>query len=619
MATNDQWDLRAGFTKDYDLATSAVEASDKQFRDAQKIIQNAYELDKTAATQGSDIERINQDNLEKVMASRERVGDFQSQQEIQRALESLGYADQPVSTEADKPPEQQKTQVFDDGGQLIEDPVAPINAVENTQKPTQVKPLARPMTQIEKLQAIEPMISSPKAKYALRQMVQKEAIGEAKMLATIAPDEAFNGLIKNGVIRGAPLVANDDGTYTRVMPDGKNQIRLDRNEAAAWVGDTINKTNEQYELIEARRKLKEGEASAINVDTARTKNRIEMYQELNRLNMTRDESLSQLKKINSAYDFDRRDQLARIQGRNKVRPGSSYQGAKSFDEDDNDEMDSAYPENVTPRAAQYDNAKPAFNSTIESAAKQNNLDPTIFKRLIGTESGFNPEAVNTVDGENVAFGVAQIYKSNIGDKPGQISMADAMNPEKALPYAAKLLGEYVKQSNGDYNEALMKYKGATSDSSRKAMQAPINDILSGMKKPTAGKSGGLDLSTMSLGELAALKLKEVEAAERAKKEGSPAKERNANSNIAALDSAIKVKGDDTGKGKKTPSINLPDKMNSLGKELMSKPRTSAQQMELSRAMLDLQKKYGQAQQSGDKLDAEKFEEEYRALMERMKK
>jgi len=196
-------------------------------------------------------------------------------------------------------------------------------------------------------------------------------------------------------------------------------------------------------------------------------------------------------------------------------------------------------------------------------------------------------------------------------------MADAMNPEKALPYAAKLLGEYVKQSNGDYNEALMKYKGATSDSGRKAMQAPINDILSGMKNPSGGKSGGLDLSTMSLGELAALKIKEVEAAERAKKEGSPAKERNANSNIAALDSAIKVKSDDTEKVAKT--FNLPEKMNSLGREFYSKSRTSEQRMELSRAILDLQKKYGQAQQSGDKLDAAKFEEEYRALMERMKK
>ncbi len=54
MATTirDNWDLRAGFTKDYDLATSAVKEADKQFAAAQDIVKSAYSLDKTAATQG---------------------------------------------------------------------------------------------------------------------------------------------------------------------------------------------------------------------------------------------------------------------------------------------------------------------------------------------------------------------------------------------------------------------------------------------------------------------------------------------------------------------------------------------------------------------------------------
>lgn len=285
MATGSNWDLRAGFTNNFDLATSAVKEADKQFASAQNIVKDAYALDRTAATQGGEIDRINQENLERLLVSQEKVGDFQSQQEIQRALESLGtgYADQPVSTDADLPPEQPQPQIMTENGQMIPDPSAPINAAQNAQKPPSTRPAARPMTQIERLQAIEPMLASPRAKAALRTMVVKESMNEARMLATIAPDEAFNGLIKNGVIRGNPLIANDDGTYTRTMPDGKNQIRIDRNEAAAWVGDMINKTNEQYKLIDSRRKLGEKTAAEIEVDAQKQNNRIIVAQEEARL------------------------------------------------------------------------------------------------------------------------------------------------------------------------------------------------------------------------------------------------------------------------------------------------------------------------------------------------
>jgi hypothetical protein len=275
MATyKDNWDLRAGFTKDYDLATSAVKEADKQFASAQEIVKDAYALDRTAATQEGEINRMNQENLEKLLGSQERVGEFQSQQEIQRALDSLGYGEQPVSTEADQPPEQPRPEVVTDDGRTIPDPAAPINAVPNAQKPPSTRPAARPMTQIERLQAVEPMLASPRAKATLRNMVVKESMNEARMLATIAPDEAFNGLIKHGVIRGNPLIANDDGTYTRTMPDGKNQIRIDRNEAAAWVGDVINKTNNQYKLIEERRQLGEKVAADKDLDKAKTGNKI---------------------------------------------------------------------------------------------------------------------------------------------------------------------------------------------------------------------------------------------------------------------------------------------------------------------------------------------------------
>ena len=165
MATyKDNWDLRAGFTRDYDLANSAVSQADKQFSDAQRIVSNAYALDRTAATQGMEIERMNQENLEKLMASQERVGDFQSQQEIQRALESLGYGyvDQEVITEPDAAtpiaqPELPQQEMVSDEGFVIPNPKAPINPTPNVQRPPVVRPPTRPMTQLERLQAIEPL------------------------------------------------------------------------------------------------------------------------------------------------------------------------------------------------------------------------------------------------------------------------------------------------------------------------------------------------------------------------------------------------------------------------------------------------------------------------------
>lgn len=266
------WDLRAGFTKDYDLANSAVREADKQFEAAQGIVKSAYALDRTAATQGGEIERMNQENLEKLLLSQEKVGDFQSQQEIQRALESMG--DPFVENPEDAQPVQPDRRIVTEEGKVMDDPTAPVDVVKNAEKPPAPVAQRRPMTAIERLKAIEPMITSPRAKLALRQRIQTAATEEARQLATIAPDEAFNGLIKNGVIRGNPLVANDDGTFTRVMPDGKNQIRLDRNEAAAWVGDVISKTNEQYKLLEKRRDIGERASSEIFVDKEKSQNRM---------------------------------------------------------------------------------------------------------------------------------------------------------------------------------------------------------------------------------------------------------------------------------------------------------------------------------------------------------
>jgi hypothetical protein len=120
---------------------------------------------------------------------------------------------------------------------------------------------------------------------------------------------------------------------------------------------------------------------------------------------------------------------------------------------------------------------------MTKAAQQYGIDPVVFKRLIGTESSFKADAINNVNGKPVAFGIAQIYTTNIGAKQGQISQADAMDPLKAIPYAAQLFAQYLKEANGNYEQALYRYKGATSVAGRTAMARPIATILSGIDQP----------------------------------------------------------------------------------------------------------------------------------------
>jgi len=141
------------------------------------------------------------------------------------------------------------------------------------------------------------------------------------------------------------------------------------------------------------------------------------------------------------------------------------------------------PQAVNRSAVQYDAINTPYDDVMTKAAQQYGIDPVVFKRLIGTESSFKADAINNVNGKPVAFGIAQIYTTNIGTKQGQISQADAMDPLKAIPYAAQLFAQYLKEANGNYEQALYRYKGATSVAGRTAMARPIATILSGIDQP----------------------------------------------------------------------------------------------------------------------------------------
>lgn len=131
------------------------------------------------------------------------------------------------------------------------------------------------------------------------------------------------------------------------------------------------------------------------------------------------------------------------------------------------------PAQPTKRAQSYDNRVTPYDAIIQQSAAQYGLDPVVFKRLLGSESSFNPTAVSP-RGEKFGLGIAQIAAVH------NLTREQMLDPNTAIPFAAQLFSQYVQQAGGNVEEALMRYKGATSQKGRAEMSKPIGDIMSGL-------------------------------------------------------------------------------------------------------------------------------------------
>jgi len=131
-------------------------------------------------------------------------------------------------------------------------------------------------------------------------------------------------------------------------------------------------------------------------------------------------------------------------------------------------------------AAVWDTNKTAdkYATTIESAAAQYGVDPVVLRRLLGTESSFRADAVSP-KGPSAGLGIAQI-----GAVHG-MSDADRLDPNKAIPKAAEILAQYIREANGDVRAALLRYKGATSAKGKADMDPIVDSILSGTAQQQA--------------------------------------------------------------------------------------------------------------------------------------
>jgi len=88
-------------------------------------------------------------------------------------------------------------------------------------------------------------------------------------------------------------------------------------------------------------------------------------------------------------------------------------------------------------------------------ANQYGLDPTVFRRMIMQESGFDPAAENERSG---ALGIAQIMEDS-ARQPGYgvDPIEDRLDPEQSLRFGAQYLRAMLDRYDGDYSRALAAY------------------------------------------------------------------------------------------------------------------------------------------------------------------
>jgi hypothetical protein len=160
----------------------------------------------------------------------------------------------------------------------------------------------------------------------------------------------------------------------------------------------------------------------------------------------------------------------------------------------------AAPTKPNKTALSYDNKVTPYDALIQQSAIQYGIDPVVFKRLLGTESSFNPTAVSP-RGEKYGLGIAQIASSH------GLSREQMLDPNIAIPAGAQIFAAMLNKAGGNYELALQRYKGASSEKGKAAMAGPISIILSGLvpsaqaaPPATAVRPGG----NMTAAQIAAL-------------------------------------------------------------------------------------------------------------------
>jgi hypothetical protein len=255
--TSNAWDLSDGMDVDYS-GSKEVAASDKSFREAQAIIDKAYDLDREGETQQGIIDVTNAKN-------QDLLADYTAKSELEKALQAAeGYASESQPEEIT--PEKRELVGYAEQNIDGQDVQVPQYKVTPEQR-TPAIATQRPRTQLERLRAALPALTSPRARSVAQEAIRKEITNQAYQLHAFEPDQALKMLRENGLGVATSLERSGDGTFKQVLSDGqiKTYSQLD---ASAMVGDIIKGTNELQKVLMARQKQAADEARQTQKDNA---------------------------------------------------------------------------------------------------------------------------------------------------------------------------------------------------------------------------------------------------------------------------------------------------------------------------------------------------------------
>jgi soluble lytic murein transglycosylase-like protein len=91
----------------------------------------------------------------------------------------------------------------------------------------------------------------------------------------------------------------------------------------------------------------------------------------------------------------------------------------------------------------------SLNPIVDNAAEKYDVDPSLVRAVIKTESDFDPFA----ESHSGALGLMQLMPSNIQDS----KVSDPFNPEQNINAGVSQLSGYLKRYNGNVDQALAAY------------------------------------------------------------------------------------------------------------------------------------------------------------------
>ena len=155
-----------------------------------------------------------------------------------------------------------------------------------------------------------------------------------------------------------------------------------------------------------------------------------------------------------------------------------------------------------------------YSDLINAAGSKYGVDPELIRRVVGTESAYNPNAVSNKG----AAGLMQIMPATA--KELGIAIADRFVPEIAIDAGTRYLKEQLESSGGDVRLALAKYNAGPGAVKRYGGVPPYEETVNYVNKITKGYGGASledqNLSNIDQSKSVTILVRDEEALARAK-------------------------------------------------------------------------------------------------------